>query len=49
MATKQDLKKRIAVYEDSLKHWQKQKKQAEAEIKNCKEMIRKYKAELKNA
>jgi chaperonin cofactor prefoldin len=49
MATKQELKKRISIYEDNLKYWTKQKKTAEAEIKNCREMIRKYKADLKNA
>lgn len=47
MLTKTEIKKRIATYESSLKRWQAEEKQIKKEISNCREMIRKYKAELK--
>lgn len=47
--TKQEIKKAIATYEESLKYWQKQKRIADYEVKHCKEYIRKYKEMLKRS
>lgn len=45
--SKAEIKKRIAIYTDSIKYWTKQKNTAIAEIRNCKDMLRDYKEALK--
>ncbi len=44
-----EIKQRIKVYEDALKHWKEQARIANNEVKNCREYIRKYKDMLKKS
>lgn len=47
--SKAEIKKRIKVYEDSLKYWKEQARVAANEVKHCREYISKYKDMLKRA
>lgn len=47
--SKSEIKKRIKVYEDSLKYWKEQARVANNEVKHCREYVRKYKEMLKRS